>query len=148
MSKRRLRCTQLTNARTGLPEWHYVRPGKQPEDDRHLAVWTEQPSTEPAVITFSAPYGLTADWREQIEPESSRRRREVQLTDVLRRQVEETVETIRAMFASGKLPPAVNDARCKECSLKELCQPQAMTAITKLHEMRNTLFQTDEQEGS
>ncbi len=86
--------------------------------------------------------------RGAIYHHSSRRRREVQLTDVLRRQVEETVETIRAMFVSGKLPPAVNDARCKECSLKELCQPKAMTSITKLHEMRNTLFQADEQEGS
>jgi len=75
--------------------------------------------------------------RGAIYHHSSRRRREVQLTDVLRRQVEETVETIRAMFVSGKLPPAVNDARCKECSLKELCQPKAMTSITKLHEMRN-----------
>ena len=86
--------------------------------------------------------------RGAIYHHSSRRRREVQLTDVLRRQVEETVETIRAMFVSGKLPPAVNDARCKECSLKELCQPQAMASISKLHEMRNTLFQPDEQDGA
>lgn len=86
--------------------------------------------------------------RGAIYHHSSRRRREVQFTDVLRRQVEEIVETIRVMFASGKLPPAVNDARCKECSLKELCQPKAMTSITKLHEMRNTLFQPDVVEGA
>lgn len=58
---------------------------------------------------------------------SSRRRREVKITPELRRQVEDTIAAIRAMLASGKLPPPVNDARCKECSLNDICQPQAMT---------------------
>lgn len=82
--------------------------------------------------------------RGAIYHHSSRRRREVQITDTLRCQVEETVVAIRALFSSGKLPRAINDARCKECSLKEICQPGAMTSTTKLHEMRNTLFQPDE----
>ena len=74
---------------------------------------------------------------------SSRRRREVRITEALRRQVEETALAIRKLVRSGTLPPAVNDARCKECSLKELCQPEAMAASAKLHDLRATLFEPD-----
>ena len=38
---------------------------------------------------------------------------------------------IRALLASGKLPPPVHDKRCKECSLQDLCQPEAMAATSK-----------------
>ena len=30
------------------------------------------------------------------------------------------------MLDSGILPPAVNDERCEHCSLKDICQPEAM----------------------
>ncbi|NOU00358.1 MAG: CRISPR-associated protein Cas4 [Gallionella sp.] len=56
----------------------------------------------------------------------SRRRREVAITQELRNKVVETVSAIRAMMNSGKLPSPANDARCKECSLKEICQPQVI----------------------
>ena len=55
---------------------------------------------------------------------SSHRRREVPITDELRGLVAETAEAIRAMLGRGVLPPPVNDARCRECSLKEICQPE------------------------
>ncbi len=74
---------------------------------------------------------------------TSRRRREVAITDSLRQQVEETVAAVRALLASGKLPPPVNDARCKECSLKEICQPQALADKTHQHEMLTELFSVD-----
>jgi CRISPR-associated exonuclease Cas4 len=74
---------------------------------------------------------------------SSRRRREVQITDVLRGQVEATVTAIRALFQSGTLPPPVNDSRCKECSLKEICQPEAMAASRVVHVLRAKLFEAD-----
>ncbi len=74
---------------------------------------------------------------------SSRRRREVEIDDGLREQVEQTLAAIRALFASGKLPPAVNDARCKECSLNEICQPQAMAAKGKIQVLRRTLYSTE-----
>ncbi|HUX65096.1 CRISPR-associated protein Cas4 [Sulfuricella sp.] len=70
----------------------------------------------------------------------SRRRREVAITQALRDKVEETVNAIRAMMDSGKLPPPVNDARCKECSLKEICQPQAVAARATQHVLLETLF--------
>lgn len=82
--------------------------------------------------------------RGAIYHHTSRRRREVAITDSLRRQVEETVAAVRALLASGQLPPPVNDARCKECSLKEICQPQALADKTHQHELLDELFSVDE----
>jgi CRISPR-associated exonuclease Cas4 len=74
---------------------------------------------------------------------TSRRRRKVDITPQLRQQVEDTVAAIRAMLASGKLPPPANDARCKECSLNDICQPQAMAEIEKQREMAASLFEAE-----
>jgi len=54
------------------------------------------------------------------------------------------VKAVRALLASGQLPPPVNDARCKECSLKEICQPQALADKTHQHEILTELFNVDE----
>jgi len=70
----------------------------------------------------------------------SRRRREVEITQELRGKVEETVNDIRTMMDSGKLPPPVNDARCKECSLKEICQPEAVAQYAAQHGLLESLF--------
>ncbi len=70
----------------------------------------------------------------------SRRRREVEITQELRDKVEETVNAIRAMMDSGTLPPPVNDARCKECSLKEICQPEAVAQYAAQHGLLESLF--------
>lgn len=70
---------------------------------------------------------------------SSRRRRQVAITAELRAAVAQAVLETRAMLASGKLPPAINDARCRECSLKEVCQPEAMSATRRLHDLREEL---------
>jgi CRISPR-associated exonuclease Cas4 len=75
---------------------------------------------------------------------TSRRRREVAITPELRRQVEDTVAAIRAMLASGKLPPPANDARCKECSLNDICQPQAIAEIEKQRGLTASLFEVEE----
>ncbi|MDA8416472.1 MAG: CRISPR-associated protein Cas4 [Betaproteobacteria bacterium] len=71
---------------------------------------------------------------------SSRRRREVKITTELRQQVEDTIAAIRAMLFSGKLPPPVNDARCKECSLNEICQPKAIAVSPAHATIEHTLF--------
>ena len=73
---------------------------------------------------------------------SSRRRREVAITPELRRLVMETADAIRAMLASGRLPPPVNDARCRECSLNEICEPAALAAKGMQAELRADLFRT------
>jgi CRISPR-associated exonuclease Cas4 len=75
---------------------------------------------------------------------SSHRRREVAITPELRRLVIETAEAIRAMLASGKLPPPVNDSRCKECSLKEICQPEAIADRARQRQQQRDLFNPGE----
>lgn len=70
----------------------------------------------------------------------SRRRREVAITPALRQLVEDTVAAIRAMLASGNLPPPADDARCKECSLNDICQPHALGERGKLQRLQAGLF--------
>lgn len=74
----------------------------------------------------------------------SRRRREVMITQDLRNQVIDTVNAIRTMLDSGQLPSPVNDKRCKECSLKEICQPEAVAEKNKQHRLAVILFEVPE----
>jgi len=71
---------------------------------------------------------------------SCHRRREVATAPPLREKVIETAEAIRAMLAAGRLPPPVNNARCRECSLKDICQPEAMAESQQLKRLREELF--------
>ncbi len=71
---------------------------------------------------------------------SSKRRREVLITDELREQVKSTTEAIREALSSGRLPPPVNDKRCLECSLKDICQPAAIAASRKVDILRAEMF--------
>jgi len=75
---------------------------------------------------------------------SSRRRREVAITAELRVQVEEAVTAIRLLLASGTLPPPVNDARCKECSLKDICQPEVLAQKSNYRTAQMELFTIDD----
>ncbi len=75
---------------------------------------------------------------------TSRRRREVAITPELRQQVEDTVAAIRAMLNSGKLPPPANDQRCKECSLNDICQPEAMARRSVPSTLEQTLFEPED----
>ncbi|QLH51854.1 MAG: CRISPR-associated protein Cas4 [Candidatus Accumulibacter cognatus] len=69
----------------------------------------------------------------------SKRRREVKFTAELRAATEQTVASIRKMLVAQKMPPPlINDARCRECSLIELCQPQALRNLKMLR--RDDLF--------
>jgi len=75
---------------------------------------------------------------------SSHRRREVDVTEDLRALVNETADAIRAMLASGILPPPVNDARCRECSLREICQPEMLAQQTRMDQLKQDLFLPDD----
>lgn len=75
---------------------------------------------------------------------TSHRRREVLVTPELKQLVIETADAIRSMLASGKLPPPVNDARCRECSLKDICQPEALAQSSRHHLQRLSLFNPEE----
>ncbi|MBU1223320.1 MAG: CRISPR-associated protein Cas4 [Gammaproteobacteria bacterium] len=71
---------------------------------------------------------------------SSHRRREVVITPELKARVIDTANAIRAMLVSGTLPPPVNDSRCRECSLKEICQPEAVADQTRQRQQKHDLF--------
>lgn len=71
---------------------------------------------------------------------SSHRRREVELTSSLRQLVASTTDSIRSMLHDAKLPPPINDSRCNECSLKEICQPEAIALRAKQQQHKQTLF--------
>lgn len=75
---------------------------------------------------------------------SSRKRRVVVITDQLRGTVEATVNAIRRMIDSGKLPPPANDERCRACSLMDICQPSALANPTKLQRLSAELLLTED----
>jgi CRISPR-associated exonuclease Cas4 len=76
---------------------------------------------------------------------SSHRRREVPITPELRQLVADTAVAIRTMLQSGQMPPAVNDARCRECSLIDLCQPQMLAGKTRRQALRARLFSVEDE---
>jgi CRISPR-associated exonuclease Cas4 len=52
-----------------------------------------------------------------------RRRTAVEFDDALRLIVEKTAIRLHELFQKGVTPPAVNDKRCENCSLKNQCLP-------------------------
>jgi CRISPR-associated exonuclease Cas4 len=73
----------------------------------------------------------------------SRRRKEVIFDTQLRQRVEEATAAIRHMLSTDQLPPAVNDARCQHCSLKESCLPTVIAEVSRWHAMQVGLFHDD-----
>lgn len=71
---------------------------------------------------------------------SSHRRREVVFTPALFALVEQTTDAVRALLRSSAMPPAVNDARCRECSLADLCQPRILAGAARRRDLRAQLF--------
>ena len=76
---------------------------------------------------------------------TSKRRRVVLVTQELRSAAAQTAEAIRQMFVSAQLPaplPASEQPRkCKACSLRERCQPEAASATIQV--ARAALFNPD-----
>lgn len=57
---------------------------------------------------------------------ATRRRREVLFDHTLRNATERAAERLHALMASGRTPHAVREPKCDNCSLLELCMPDAM----------------------
>jgi CRISPR-associated exonuclease Cas4 len=85
--------------------------------------------------------------RGAIYHHSSHRRREVILDADLRNAVEEAVRQVRALLHSSRLPPAVNDARCENCSLRESCLPAVVADAARIRAARRALFAVSEDQG-
>lgn len=78
--------------------------------------------------------------RGAIFHKSSMHRREVVLTEDLRRQVAATAAAIHELLASGHLPPPINNQRCPECSLKNICLPSVIAEPEKSRKAMRGLF--------
>ena len=73
---------------------------------------------------------------------TSKRRREVPIDIALRHSVEKALEDIRACMRAQRIPPPTTEARrCRDCSLKDVCQPQA--GREDLSAARAALFDPD-----
>lgn len=73
----------------------------------------------------------------------SKHRVPVAIDAALRAAVVQAIADIRTMLASGRLPPPVNDSRCRACSLIDICQPAALAARDKQAAARASLFEPD-----
>ncbi len=71
---------------------------------------------------------------------SSRQRREVEFTTALREQMKKAVSAIRQLMSEPVLPPAVADARCRNCSLVESCLPFVVSKQDRNRQYQTQLF--------
>ena len=68
----------------------------------------------------------------------TRRRVRVPIDAELRRLTENTIAELRDVFHSRRTPPpTVHEERCRACSLKDLCRPQAVRRSARLWRDRN-----------
>ncbi len=70
-----------------------------------------------------------------------RRRHEVEIDAELRQQTIVVIKEIRALLRSRQLPPALNDARCRHCSLRDACLPNVIEERARLQGLQSVLFQ-------
>ena len=63
-----------------------------------------------------------------------RRRIRVDIDEQLREATTDAIRAIRASFLSPSLPPAVDDARCRECQLLGHCLPGVVARRDRVHE--------------
>ena len=75
---------------------------------------------------------------------SSRRRRIVAVDADLRAKMASAVAAVRHLLQSGKMPPPLNDDHCRACSLRDLCQPEALAPTPEQTAVRHSLFEVDD----
>lgn len=81
--------------------------------------------------------------RGAIFHKSSMHRREVEFTQDLRGQVEKTAVAIHTLLATGQLPPPINNQRCPECSLTNICLPAVVADKGRSRRMARELFKVE-----
>ncbi|MDR1062534.1 MAG: CRISPR-associated protein Cas4 [Azoarcus sp.] len=76
---------------------------------------------------------------------SSRRRRIVAVDASLRQRLEESIDQIRQAQIRNTLPPPLkDDTRCRACSLKDVCQPEALNREVEYRENMARLFSVED----
>lgn len=78
--------------------------------------------------------------RGAIFHKSSMSRREVDFTPALRQQAEDTANAIHVLLSSGRLPLPINNYRCPECSLKDICLPAVVAEQDRSRRAARELF--------
>lgn len=82
---------------------------------------------------------------------SSKRRRVVPIDAPLRSQVQQVMDAVRSMLQSQQLPPPLTGPqavqRCRGCSLRERCQPEAGQSAL-MQRARQVLFDPDAEPGT
>lgn len=82
---------------------------------------------------------------------SSKRRRVVPIDPPLRSRVQEAMDAVRSMLRSQRLPPPLPEPqaaqRCRGCSLRERCQPEAGQSAV-IRQARRVLFDPDADPGT
>ncbi|GAC1450051.1 MAG: CRISPR-associated protein Cas4 [Isosphaeraceae bacterium] len=73
----------------------------------------------------------------------SRARREVAFSATLRAETEVAVTQLHAIIAAGRIPPAVLKPRCRGCSLRGVCLPEAFGNPARVERMVLDLFRAD-----
>ena len=71
---------------------------------------------------------------------ASRQRRELEFEPPLRRLVVRTAAAVRAMLTGESLLPAVDDARCSDCSLLASCLPGVLVDPARIARLAADLF--------
>jgi CRISPR-associated exonuclease Cas4 len=81
---------------------------------------------------------------------SSKRRRVVPMDETLRSQVKQVADAVRIMLRAQQLPPPLTGPqavqRCRGCSLRERCQPEAGQSAL-MHRAMEALFDPDAEPG-
>lgn len=75
---------------------------------------------------------------------SSRRRRIVAVNADLRAKIDIAIDAVRQLFLAKVLPPPLNDDHCRACSLRDLCQPEAVQHSPKRSAALIALFQPED----
>lgn len=75
---------------------------------------------------------------------AERRRYEVAVDAELREQTVAAITAIRTMLRMQELPPAPNDARCRNCSLIHACLPSVVGETARLRGLQGALFKATE----
>lgn len=75
---------------------------------------------------------------------SSRRRRVVAIDSDLREKAAAVIQAVRVLLQSTRIPLPLNDEHCRACSLRDLCQPEALASTPEHVAFRHSLFQVDD----
>lgn len=71
----------------------------------------------------------------------TKRRREVEFDDKLRRKTEDAATRLHELIAAGVTPPAVLKPQCDGCSLRAICLPEMSSRIADVGQYMREMFQ-------